>query len=669
MKKTLYLIFTFCAVFLSAIVFLNYSDGIYNAVFEHKVCVVIEKQENQPNEHFLSDLASIANDAGAHIMYTTIEEASSKRPIFNVYTTTISSEFIDINSNYRSSEIAGGQYLTTEKNDPQTDYHIVGSTLYTHFRIHSWADAKKLELEHSKFYTQADSLEKLAIALTSSGYHVAIVADENRLEISEAMTELHVMFILLTLFMFFSIICYAFSVRREIIIKKANGYDEVSVFASTFLPCLLYMPMILFGVYGTSALIVEAAYAKTFVSYVCYGLPMVTIYLGVCALLYVIACAYVQFMKSANEIRGNKPSRLLYCIAVCLRVIVSMVIIWGLTCSIQAIRYEKDLECTKENMGHVGEQYVVLSLNAGSVDFYGNNEEYTQKSKELIELLTEQAGAVIVDSSEYMDVSEGYERILYVNEEYFSLQPIYNADGTIIDVNSAKNGTITVLLPGNYGGQIVQFMQEEKISAEILYYAPGQQLHTFNQFSAIEDHGFIRDPIIMLLNDNDLYWRAQSIIGQQFMLIPCNSTNPYEELKSTIEQCGMSSVVLEAQKLTDIFDVAIMNANIKVFQYVIVSILYIMVLLMITVFETTVYYENNKRMLTIKKLHGYGKLAYSEILIVKIGVLITLAILSKMLNYNVAVSAFAAIVDIVVFGYYVEKLENNNIVLYLKGDM
>ena len=669
MKKTFYLIYTFCAVFLSVLIFLNYSDGIYSAVFEDKTCVVIEKQEGQTNEHFVHDLALISKSVGAELLHATIEDASANKPTFLIYTTALSSAFIDVSTNYPDAEIAAGKYVTTEMSDSGTDYRIFGSSLYNHFRIYSWADAPALELEHSKFYTQTASVDILAAALTDGGYRVSMVMDDNRLEASAAMMELRLMFTLLTVFMFFSVICYAFSVRREIVIKKAHGYDEISVFHSTFSACLVNLPAILIGVYLLSGLLVEAAYPHTFLLYIRYGAQMLLTYLGVSVLLYLAACVYVQFLKSANEIRGNKPSRALYFLAVCLRVIVGAVMLWGLTCAQQAVDYENDLKQTQEHIGSAGNSHVVLSLNAGSVDFYGNTDEYTEKSNRLIKQLVDEYEAVLVDSSEYLDMSGSYERVLYVNEAYFALQPVYDADGMPIDTGSVSKDSLTILLPDNYSGEIIRFVQEQDLPCEILYYASGQRFHTFSQYSAIENHGFICDPIIALLHDSELSWRAQSILGMQFMLIPCSAADPYEELKSTIKQCGMSGVVLEAQRLTDIFDVAIMDADIKVFQYGIVSILYIAVLLLITVFEAAVYYENNKRVLTIKKLHGYGKKAYTEMFAWKIAVLAVLGIISLTLHYNIVFTALVAVSDIVVFGCCVKKLEHDSIVLYLKGDM
>lgn len=175
--------------------------------------------------------------------------------------------------------------------------------------------------------------------------------------------------------------------------------------------------------------------------------------------------------------------------------------------------------------------------------------------------------------------------------------------------------------------------------------------------------------MVMLINDETLAWKAQSIIGEQFLLVRCETENPYTELKSTIEDCGVSNIILEAQTLNTIFDVAVLNANIKVFQYSIISFMYIIVLVLITLFETTVYYENNKRMLTIKKIHGYGYRAYEQFALNKAFIFAAILALAIFLNYNLYFAILAVLIDFFVFAYYIRKLEKNSIVLYLKGDM
>ena len=104
-------------------------------------------------------------------------------------------------------------------------------------------------------------------------------------------------------------------------------------------------------------------------------------------------------------------------------------------------------------------------------------------------------------------------------------------------------------------------------------------------------------------------------------------------------------------------------------QYSIVSVLYLIVLVIVTLFESTVYYENNKRMLTIKKLHGFGYNAYKDFFLKKLLIVIALFIASIILAFNCSFVIIAALIDIGITMLYIRKLERNNISLYLKRDM
>lgn len=669
MKRVFYLIFIFCSIFLSVTIFLHYSDSIYNSVFQNKECIIIEKQENQDNQQFIDDIINISGKANSDIIYTTIENASASKPTYNIYTTSIASNFISLHTNYPNDNIDEKIHLTTNLDDQTTEYYVYGSTLYSHFNLYNMKDASSLELSHSKFYVDVSSCDAFLSALIDNDYEVSIVSDENRIEQSENMIELWIMFVILTVFMFFSAVCYAFSLRKTIVIKKANGYDEFSIFKTTFLKSLIFIPSVLVACSIISCVIVEIIYPNCFFAFFKYSIKYVFIYLLVSVVLSLFACLYVQFKKSAGEIRGNKASKSLYVLSLIIRFVVSLIVIWGLTCAVNAIRYHSNLNKTNENYSFMNEQYVVLSLNAGSVDFYNNTDEYMEKSKEFVQEISSQFETVIVDSIEFFDPSETYEKTLYISESYLEINPIYSTDGKLLDLSNICKDRITILLPENYSGETIKYATQNGIEFDTIYYASGQKFYTFNQYTAIETQGALTDPMVMILNDEELTWKAQSIIGEGFLLIKCNSQNPYEELKSIIDKAGLANVILEAQSLKTIFDVATTHAYIKMVQYSIVSVLYLIVLVIITLFESKVYYENNKRMLTIKKLHGFGYYAYKDFFFKKLLIVIALLIVSIILAFNCSFVIIAAIIDIGITMFYIRKLERNNISLYLKGDM
>lgn len=463
MRRVFILIFTFCSIFLSVTIFLNYSDNIYNSVFENKECVIIEKNEELTNEEFVETLLESSYETNTNILYATIENASAQKPTYNVYTSSIQTSFLNLNTNYKNETIEPNFFLTTYQNSENTKYYVYGSTLYSHFNFYNFSEISELDLTHSKFYIDTFSSNRFLSYITNLGYNVTIIADDNRIEQSETMIELWVMFALLTVFMFFSAICFAYSRRKDIVVKKANGYDEIALFNSTFLKELLLIPILCLTAYFISAFVVSAVYPNSFVDYCGFGIIYELLYILISILLFIIACIYVQFKKNANEIRGNKPSKSLYILAVIFRILVSTVIIWGLTCANDAIIYKHNLSVTQDNFSSVGDQYSVLSLNTGSVDFYNNSEEYMEKCNLFIEEVTQNHEAIIVDSIEFMDSSEDYEKTLYINANYLNINPIYDTNGNEINLKNYSSDEITILLPENYDGQAIEQAIENDI--------------------------------------------------------------------------------------------------------------------------------------------------------------------------------------------------------------
>lgn len=650
-------------------IFLNYSDAIYNAVFENKDCVIIEKKESETNEQFIENLIVLSEESNTGLFYVTIENASAYRPTYNIYTTSISPDFINISSDWTDNQIPSDIRLSTEFNESDKNYRIYGSTLYSNFSFFNLTRATELELSHSKFYIDSSTSKNFLNSLSSKDYEITIITDENRMEQSEAMRELWIMFVVLTIFMFFSVICYAFSLRKDIVIKKANGYDEFSIFKSTFLKDCLTIPLSCTVISIFASLLINVFYPKSWLDYCRFASKYVFIYILALVILFVIGCLFVQFKKSACEIRGNRPNKSLYFMSVAVRIMVSLVVIWGLTSASNAFLYQQNLTHTSNNCKSVGEEYAVLTLNSGSVDFYNNSDEYMKKCKNLIYVASEKFDAVVIDSTEFLSTDEEYERTLYINSNYLKINPIYDSTGMLLDLDSISENKITILLPENYNGEAIKQVIENGIELDIIYYASNQYFQTFNQYVGVDSYGLIKDPLVMIINDDELNWKAQSIIGEQFFLVKCESDNPYATVKDVVNECGLSNVILEAQTLNMIFDVAIMNANIKVLQYSIVSVLYLLVLIIITAFETTVYYENNKRKLIIKKIHGFGFYMYKQFSLCKVIIFAIIAISSLFLNYNLIFAILATVIDLLFFAFFIQKLERNSIVLYLKGDM
>jgi hypothetical protein len=649
--------------------FLNFSNQTYNAVFAQKECIVIEKKAEQDDSAFIEDIIALCHAVNADIMFTMIDDASSARPTFNIYTTSLADDFIQIPNNYYADCIEPDDYLTSDLSDCSTRFYVYTSSLYFNFKFYALESATQFSFSHSKFYVSTISCTDFLTLLNQDGYDVTIMTNDNTDGDSDIMAEMLTIFLMLTLFMFFSAICLAFTKRREILIKKVHGYSDTAVFRSTFFSTCIVTIFIFLGIILATSVLITLKYPHTFGSFIAFALKYIIAYMCVCLFLILVAFLAVQFKHDACEIRGNRPSKSLFFLSVFFRIIVSLVTIWGLTNALSAIRYNHNLYSAKENMGEIADAYSVFSLNSGSSDMISNHAEYSSKSAEFIRAISSQYEAVIVDSSEFLGESAGSDGILYVSQNYFNINPIYTTDGQVLDTSTIPTDTCVLLLPDNCDEEFVASIASSEIDLLLIYYASGQYFKTFNQYAGIDTQGMLSDPLVMILDDDLLDLKAEGIIGEQFLLVNCNSSEPYTEMRPIIEECGMENVILEVQSINDIFDVAILSSNYRMLQYIIVSILYLLVLVVIVLFETTIFYENNKRMLTIKKLYGYGYHAYSGIFYIKVLILFAISVVSKVLNFTLFFAFFVAATDAFIFVYFIKKLEKNSIVLYLKGDM
>ena len=656
-----------CFVFFEVIAFLEYSETTYFNIFNGKECIYIEKNENQSSVEFISTLREMSDLTGCDLFYISVDGESSAKPLFNIYTTSTAPDFFPITIKSNDINIRG-EYISSDFEDGHASGYIVGANLQYDFRIYDFEIIENLDLNHSKFYARAETRDVFARLMKQNGYQVAY-GTSDAFDVSDSMFELKLMFGILTMFLFFSTVCYAFSKNKEIVIKKINGFDEFRVFTSTFSDIAKKII-----VWGLLALLLSTAtvgfkYPISCADFWAYQIVRLIYYVVICEIIYIMACLFVQFRKSADEIRGYRPDRLLYITAILVRVFVATVVIWGLSYALESVLYTRNLLKYESNISYMSRDYVTLSLNSGSTDLHGNTPEYMEKSRTLVNSLVQNFDAIIVDSIDYFEGTRNGTPILYVNKNYFTLNPIDLTGETSIEDLEFSPEDDNIFLPSGFRADLPEIHGADTKTINTYYYEQGQSFCTFNIFSAVNRGGEIANPIIAIINEDTLQWKAESIIGEHFLLIPIKSQQTLSEIKEIVRGCGMGDVVLEAPTIKELFDVQIMRSRIKEVEYILVATLYVIVQIMIISFETLVYYENNKKQIAIKKLHGFGIYTYRVPLMIKAiasGVLIAITLSQK---FHVIFALFAVLIDIIVFTHCIHTLESGEVVLYLKGEI
>jgi len=89
MKKTLYFFVAVLFLFLAATQLLNYSDYLYDQLYEGKCQVIIEMQDGQSNQDFVEEITKTAKENDTNLMYIKVENASGLKPTIHLYTTSL----------------------------------------------------------------------------------------------------------------------------------------------------------------------------------------------------------------------------------------------------------------------------------------------------------------------------------------------------------------------------------------------------------------------------------------------------------------------------------------------------------------------------------------------------------------------------------------------------
>lgn len=255
--------------------------------------------------------------------------------------------------------------------------------------------------------------------------------------------------------------------------------------------------------------------------------------------------------------------------------------------------------------------------------------------------------------------------MLYISPSYFKVHEVLDNNGKLIQAEDLESDSYIYLFPDNIENETFKGVPDNVL---IKKYKAGQKFYTYNSETAEETKGIVTNPVILIINDDILKWDAEYYIGMQFVFIKSKG-NMYEKLEPIIKKTGMRDVILEVPLLKDVFEAAIVSVSVKLLQYDVLIIIAILSLVLIFIFEATVYYENNKRNLAIKKLNGYGLRAFENIIIVKILIIILLTIFSYCKGYSVYGVLLVMIIECIVFYVTIKKLESKEFVVYLKGDM
>ena len=664
MKKITMALLAFCTAFLFVIIVIRCGHQSYQAVFDGKTELIIERKMGQTVDDYVQDIYRVSEDNSLPVFHCMIRDSSLIHPVFDVYTTSFDRNFIDVRLDENPD--ASASYYTTVFSDKSSAGWIINLPLFEDIILYPFSGLQDFSLSQSRFFVPSSRSDEAKSAFLGAGYTV-FIPDQSGERLSDTTTELFRMMLIMNLVFFLSAAYVAFGNRREIVIKKINGYGERDVFSSTFLRMVLRIPFVVLIVFVILCIVIGVRYPAAVLSFVSGTWYIFILYAAVCMAIVSLICFLIQSGKRTVEIRGFHSSRILYIAAMLSRIVIVFAAAFGITYVHDVIRNMINLQRTYHNSEALLEDYVTLSLNEGST-MLSQDEEYMKRSCQLLKTISGKYNMIVIDSGDFFSgMEDETDGILYVSKEYFDIENAWYDDGTRIRSEDfeGRDDEIIYIIPDTADPEIEQQLSAEGI---VYHYKSPQSFHTFSEMSAIDTGGLLKDPILTLADNEYMQWSSEYLIGEQFVFIKATAEDMYQELLPLITKAGMDTVVLEAPYLKTVFLSSIASEAAKTTEYAVFGVFCLFAMLFAAFFESAVYYSNHRRILTIRRLHGFGWNSYRVPLLLKLLTAVLLITAAYFTGIYLRYMVLAVLLDLLAFLFFMNRLEKNNMALYLKGD-
>lgn len=629
---------------LGMLLFTLYPEKVYSMIFRNKIVVSIPLPGGMEKQEFLGILKSAAADTDTGVMYVNVRNATSLKPDYLIYTTQISEDFIGLPNSYPSREIQSNDTLSTETGD----YDLLGRNIGYTFFFYDLSEAEYYDLSNGLFYVESECTRFLT-ALSAQG-----IDSYGQEEVDVGVfDETMLVFVALGIFIVLFSLHYANSRSREILIKRIHGYSVMGTWKSVFFSELLLAA----GISLLIGVVPVGFYAYSFgMTAFCFAKWAAPVYFGFLSLILLLSAAgtYVFVCSLCpTEIRQQQPKKWFQALTAAVRFLSIITGLFGLTYTYVTMQqyigsqncYEAAAPCRS---------FVTVTCNLKGTEF---TNDLLNKLYSFTERVQEQFRTYVI----YWDEEE---ELLTVSRNYFDLQPCILSDGTMLtaDALPAPDGSELILEPEHSDSH------EDHLNEVILHYRKEQRFFTVDPLN-IDSGGIVTDPSILIADEAVMRENAPQLLMNQFFFIVCESDDAYAELSPLIIEAGLQDVLTEAATVEEEFQEVLSNASQAVFYYALIGIVFLAMLIIVSVFESALYFEYNKRRLCIQFLHGYGAEACRTMWIVKIITYAASLVISIYCQLVLFFLAAVAVLDIFLFITEIDALKSHNMAEYLKGEM
>ena len=481
-------------------------------------------------------------------------------------------------------------------------------------------------------------------------------------------------------FLLVSVVFYAFSRSKDMIVKKTMGFTNWEIVAVELREncrALLWI---------TGALLLSAFTLFSLVSdlpstlfYLRVNALMIALYLLGAALLVGLFIFFVSTRCSFSSSKGKSFDRQLYAFTLAFKAVIIMVIALFLSSLLlNAVQFYSMYRATKRSAA-LAEGYAATTINSRLEDADRNPGRYMPIYLSFYRIMHDDYNLIIAEFPEEQiyhtwreDPDTLYARI---NDNYLdSFDTIYGTDGKPIRSDSLVKGKSNYLISEHYDPEGT--VRQDTETAHYITYSDNSSFFTFSNYN---QDGVIRGARMLVevydpeftFQTADRYY-AISVLGGFFSsnayyrYDTASPLSPYEQVFPVVKETGMDKIFLTAPTVQQEFleNVGVYRSFVLTSTAAVLFMLFSLVVIIINVAELD--YKIHARDFAVKCVSGY---ALGDVLMFRVlRKLLILPVLLLLPEVSLAVAIGCVLIELLIYIPCMKRRYKTNAVRVLKGE-
>ncbi|MFV0288143.1 MAG: DUF1430 domain-containing protein [Mycoplasmatales bacterium] len=677
-----------------------YETKQFDDVLSNSKAVNIKFTNELISDQNLENIFTIAKNNNVDIFRVEYTHSERGKYNYNVYVdednNIIENFKYDKSINFKNSEI-----LSTKQKS--NDKHIKMFNTQKEYEFHYYKDILKNEevtgeyLIYSENTNNVKQFEKDIKKIDSIK-----VSDIQNESVSSSTTVLNMyLYVIIFILIIYFVINVLSIVRnqKKIAVKKMYSYSnykiylhELKFFSLSYLVITMVLELV-----AVAYLVYNNIF---FWEIIKYHILILSIAYLILAALFSISRMYIYKVNVISAIKDLKKDKIMDLFNFIVKSSLQLILLLLLLASIFQLGDMTKLFSTYK-LWNGTENYSYTKLY-GTVAADENPEKYSSNFSKLYKEMENELGAMLIDTSSVKNL----ERDPYCKENYFSSE----CSGIIVNSNYLKqnnklssvykNSANTIYVPKKYKEnkeEIIKAYQwyfymnnnnirdeydenyneedMEKTEVNIVWI---DNFEIFTGDPTINENGIVNDGIVVV-NDNLEEEKITDNMSQGEVYFQVeDSSNPYKTLKPYIEKYNLTSEMKTTPTVFSRYSDTLENSKIILINLVIKLILVTFMYLLIIFNEIVLFYEENKKKYSIKKIHGYSmfktyrlyinNILYTWITSMIIYIfLLKIGIVSKYEVKDIVIMLIILIsIEFIISVVFLKLLEKQNIIKVLK---